>query len=122
MTRVYLINEPLKRDPDGELVRWLPMESLAKFGEVVRVLPDGSPPAALDGYLGILAERLGDWRDGDYLVCVGDQTLLVAAAAILGSYLAPGEKLRVLKWERRQESYAPVVLNVAAPAEKAGVA
>lgn len=108
---VWLVNEPLKRNFDGDLERWLPLGTLAAFGDVVRCLPDGSPPASLDGYLAILREKLDGWRDGDMLVCVGDQTLLVAAAMMIGAKTGGRGRMRVLKWERRQNSYAPVVLN-----------
>lgn len=111
---VFLINEPLKRNHEGELERWLPLGSLLNFGEVVRVLPDGSPPASLDGYLAILREKLAGWRDGDMIALVGDQTLLAAAAIIVGGITGGRGKVKVLKWERRQESYAPVVLNLGA--------
>lgn len=60
---VWLVNEPLKRNFDGDLERWLPLGTLAAFGDVVRCLPDGSPPASLDGYLAILREKLDGWRD-----------------------------------------------------------
>lgn len=114
---VWLVNEPLKYNDEGELARWLPLDSLANFGKVVRCLPDGSPPTPLDGYIAILKEKLSRWKDGDFLVCVGDQTLLVAAAMIVGNIADTKSKPRVLKWERRKDSYAPVVLNLAAGEE-----
>lgn len=108
---VYLINEPLKRTIDGDLERWLPLGSLINFGKVVRVLPDGSPPASLDSYLEILRAKLAGYRDGDFIALVGDLTLLTAAAVVVGGITGGRGKLKVLKWERRLESYAPVVLN-----------
>lgn len=108
---VWLINEPLKRLDGGELERWLPLGSLITFGEVVRVLPDGSPPASLDGYVAILREKLAPWRDGDMIALVGDLTLLTAAAIVVGGITGGRGKVKVLKWERRLESYAPVILN-----------
>jgi hypothetical protein len=109
-SKVYVINEPLKKDAaTGAMAKWLPMESAAAFGEVVEVLPPGSPPAALDGYVAILRERLKDFREDDYLVLVGDQSLLVAAAAIVG--WSDAGKLRVLKWSRNANAYEPLLLN-----------
>jgi len=112
--RVFIINEPLKKDLEtGELEPFLPMESAANFGDVVKVTPDGSPPGNLKPYLAMLREKLADFREEDYLVLVGDQALLVAAAAIVGT--SETGKLRVLKWERRLNAYAPLVLDTGEP-------
>lgn len=116
---VFIVNEPLRRNAEtGAYERWLPMESTEAFGTVVKLTPDGSPPANVAAYLKMIDDGLAAWKDGDFLVLVGDQALLSYAAASIGFIIAClGEaadaKLRVLKWERRQESYAPLTLESA---------
>ena len=124
MNRVFIVNEPLrKNDVTGELEKFLPLESAAKFGEVVKLTPDGSPPGNIAPWLKMINDGLEGWQDGDYLVLVGDQALLAYAASIVGGTLeelwaaardeASVPKFRVLKWERRQYSYSPLTLESA---------
>lgn len=109
--KVFVVNEPMRRNPvTREFERWLPMATAGNFGEVVELLPPGSPPANLAGYVALLERGLESFREGDYLVCVGDQPLLVVAAALIGARLG-GAKFKVLKWERRSEAYAPLSLG-----------
>lgn len=92
------------------------MESAARFGEVIELTPKGSPPANLGPLLESIATQISDnWKDGDFLVLVGDQALLSYAAMIIGGNIAldGGGTMRVLKWERRQNSYSPLTLESA---------
>ena len=113
MPKVFIVNEPLKRnDVTGAYERFLPMESAASFGEVVKLTPDGSPPANPGPYMKMIRDGLDAWEDGDFLVLVGDQALLAYAASVVGETLGDGldaGTLRFLKWERRAESYRPLI-------------
>lgn len=111
---VWLINESLKW-VDEKLVRHLPLETLKNFGTVVRCLPDGNPPAFLDGYVAILREKLAAWRDGDFIACVGDSVLLVAAAVIVGGLVGGKGEVRTLKWSRKYQTYEMVVIILEDP-------
>lgn len=115
MTRVFIANEPLrKNDETGAYERFLPMESAANFGEVVKLTPDGSPPGNVAPWLKMIREGVeASWADGDFLVLVGDPVLLAYAAYAIADATAEGGTLRVLKWERRQHSYSPLTLESA---------
>jgi hypothetical protein len=115
---VWLINQPLKW-VDEKLVRWQPLETLENFGKVVSILPDGSPPAFLDGYMTILREKLSEWRDGDFLACSGDLTLLAAAGIIIGGIVGGKGQIRTLKWSKKHQSYELAVLNLGESARPA---
>lgn len=124
MTRVFIANEPLRKNSEtGEYERWLPTEMAADFGDVVKLSLDGNPGANLAATLRGIEDGLADWEDGDYLVLVGAQSLLVYAAMIIGRKIAArayeigsedaAPKLRVLQWERNLGSYAPLTLRSA---------
>lgn len=124
--KVFVVNEPLRKDEaTGEYVRFLPMESAAAFGEVVELTPKGSPPANLAPWMKMIRDGLADWRDGDFLVLVGDQALLAYAGSVIGEIIIDAIRedeeevgrcerppvLRLLKWERRLRAYAPLTLR-----------
>lgn len=109
---VWLINEPLRWSDNNTLERWMPLETLANFGRVIRVLPDGFPPAKLDGYTQMLREALEDWRDGDFLACIGDQLLLIATAFMIGGMMGGAGTIKTLKWSRKHATYEIVVINI----------
>lgn len=121
MPRVFLINEPLRKDDaTGELIRFLPIERAADHGEIVRLTPDGSPPGNLAPWLRMIDDGLRAWEDGDYIVLVGDQGLLAYASSVIGAHIADrlaatdgeiGGTLRALKWSRHKSAYEPVSLG-----------
>lgn len=119
--KVFVVNEPLRRNEANELERFLPMETAADFGDVVKLTPDGSPGANPESWMTPIREKLElEWEDGDFLVLVGDQALLAYAASVVGEMIAIAEAdnpakapptLRFLKWERRQSAYVPLILR-----------
>lgn len=103
----------------NELERWLPLESAADFGQVVKLTPDGSPPANLAPWIEAIDRGLDAWQDGDYLVLVGDQALLAYAASVIGEEINasvgdlgnPAPVLRLLKWSRHKGGYEPIAMR-----------
>jgi hypothetical protein len=121
MPRVFVVNEPLRKDETtGALARFLPVERAAEHGELVRLTPDGSPPGNLTPWLRTIYEGLERWEDGDFLVLVGDQALLAYASSVVGAKIAAatgpdGEDrptFRVLKWSRHKNGYDPLSLEL----------
>ena len=124
MTKVFIVNEPLRRDEStGEYVKFLPMESAADFGTVIKLTPDGGPGSNTREWMRRIREGLEkDWEDGDFIVLAGDQALLAYAASVVGEHIGlehartdgrSAPVLRFLKWERRQGAYVPMVLREA---------
>lgn len=56
-----------------------------------------------------LKEAMKDMTDEDYVVAVGDPSLIAAASVI--AWRKTG-KLRVLKWDRMSSAYLPVELEL----------
>ncbi len=110
---VFIINEPLRKDEaTGEYVPFLPMESAHSFGRVVELTPKGNPRGSIADALRSIRDGLDGWRDGDFIVLVGDQALLAYAAAIVGAKLAKTRgSLRFLKWDRGLRTYTPLFMR-----------
>jgi hypothetical protein len=110
---VFIVNVPLRKDDvTGEYTEFLPMESAHSFGRVVELTPKGTPRGSIAEALRSIRDGLECWRDGDFIVLVGDQALLAYAAAIVGAKLAKTRgSLRFLKWDRGLRTYAPLFMR-----------
>lgn len=132
--KVFLVNEPLrKNDTNGDYEKFLPIEKAGDHGDVVRLTPDGSPPGNPASWLRMIDEGLANWKDGDFVVLVGDQGLLAYASAAIGARIefltakSKGEDqpvFRALKWSRHNSRYDPLSLgfSTATPARESAKA
>lgn len=107
--KVYVINEPLRRDhATGGFGRFLNIRPAAQFGELVYVLPAGQLPADPQPSLTMLHEKLSAYTPADYLLLIGEVTMIGAAAAIAAHY-AKGT-IQTLRWEAG--NYTPQKLTL----------
>lgn len=119
MPRVFIVNEPLRKNTEtGAYERYLPLDSLSSYGEIVELTAKGRMHGFNEACSAVRKGLKNLWRDGDYLVLVGDYALVAFAGFVLGEYTENGEKLRFLKWDRRKESYVPLIVRDA-PGESA---
>ena len=111
MPRVYAPQVPSRLDTS--IRAWIPtvnMKPAEKFGElVIMFTPEecrfvGAPMVAA------LKERMKDFGPDDYLVAVGNPTLIAAAAGIAAR--KNGGRLRVLAWDRQAADYIATELRV----------
>jgi hypothetical protein len=107
--RVYVPQVPSRIDPNTHL--WVPTVNLAparKYGEVVVMLPPEANRMHTAPLVAALKESMRSFRPFDYVVAVGDPSLIMAAGCIASR--ATGGRVRVLKWEKRSGDYLPVEL------------
>tara|TARA_R100000995_G_C3474816_1_gene120314 strand:- start:240 stop:545 length:306 start_codon:yes stop_codon:yes gene_type:complete len=57
-----------------------------------------------------LRKKLRDFSDEDYILCLGDPSIIAVVAAV-ASDLNRG-RFKLLKWDRRLEKYYPVEVNI----------
>ncbi len=99
--RVFVINEPLRAD-GSPLVSLKPAEF---FGSVIHILPAGKPPADPMESLPRIEEVLADYREGDFIVLVGEMDLVALAVAV--ALEANEGRVNFLKWDRNNRAYFP---------------
>ena len=111
MPKVYAPQVPSKYDIATKL--WLPsinLEPAKKFGELVVMLPPNANRLHISPLMTALREQMKEYGPEDYIVAVGDPSLIAAAACIATSK-AHG-KLRMLKWDRMTSNYIPVEIQL----------
>lgn len=108
--RVFIPQEPMGRDENGRMKSLMNFAKAAKWGEPVVCL--GSGPVALSPYptKEALRECLRDFSDDDYIICVGDPSLIFMAAMIAGD--VNRGRAKILKWDKELKDYLLVDVNI----------
>jgi hypothetical protein len=111
--RVYIINEPLLKDPDtGELRHVYDLSPAGRYGDLVFVLEAGRPSFHPDPHplLSRMKQMMADVCENDFIVMVGHPTLIAWASAIMAG--RTGGMVRTLHWQSRHARYVPTVVDV----------
>lgn len=101
---VYAPQQPSRFDAGYQL--WVPTVDLTparKFGELRVMLPPNFGSMVGAPLVEAIKERMAGFRECDFLLAVGDPTLIAAAAGVAA--LRTGGRLRVLKWDRHMRDY-----------------
>jgi hypothetical protein len=109
--KVYVPQIPSRID---HLTReWVPtvnIQAAAAHGEMVVLLPPNANRLATAQLVTALKERMDDYTTEDWLVAVGDPSLIAAAACIAAK--RTGGLLRLLKWDRQTSDYLPTEIRL----------
>jgi len=110
---VYAVQEP--RTFDHATKKWKPrvnIRAAEAFGEVVTLIPHDHVHAALvtQPTLYKLRRLLRDYSDDDYILPVGDVTLVAMATAV--AMRENRGKARLLRWSRERREYDVVEVVV----------
>lgn len=104
MPKVFIPSIPSRFDPGSKL--WIPTveaKPAERFGELVIMLPPNGARAGLVPCVDAIREKMRDITADDYIVCVGDPSLIGAACCIAAR--KTGGLLRMLKWDRMAKDY-----------------
>lgn len=105
--RVFIPQEPRRRDQESG--SWVPVFDLSpalKFGIIEILIPHG--PVLLDTATLVtsLRERLKDYTEDDYIMCIGDPSAIAAAVLVAG--MINDGCITLLKWDRQLKAYNPI--------------
>ena len=110
MTRVFVLHQPVRRDPTtGELRPYHDLSAALQYGRVVNVIPPG--PASCDHQTisDDIYERLLDEEinPDDYILALGDPAVIAIGSIVAADILARNgaQYLQLLKWDRRMGGY-----------------
>ena len=81
-----------------------------KFGELVLMLPPGDVVLSAAPTVSRLKKKLKDYKDGDYILTMGDP-IAIALAGAIASDINNGRVI-FLKWDRQERVYYPVKCNI----------
>lgn len=111
MTKVYAPQQPSKFDTATRL--WIPtmnMHAAEKYGELVVLVPPNANRLHTVPLIAAMRERMEHFGPTDWLVAVGDPSLIAAAACI--AVRKTGGLLRLLKWDRMTSDYIPMEMKL----------
>lgn len=111
MSRVFAPQQPSRFDTATRL--WIPtmnMQPAEKYGQLVVLLPPNANRLHTVPLLEALKTGMFDYGKDDWLVAVGDPSLIAAAACI--ATRKTGGLLRLLKWDRLTSDYIAAEMTI----------
>ena len=111
MSTVYIPQEPMVRDKvTGEFRALFSLEPAMAYGSP-KTLFD-SKPVIFDTVRIVrhLNKELANFSDDDWIICVGDPSLLATTVAIAQRF--NGGRFGLLKWDRRAGRYAELRVDL----------
>ena len=100
------------RDGGGNVVFESTMNfaEAARFGETLVCLPPGRVSLSAQPTVDRIKECMGDFTDNDYLIAVGNPSLIAVAAAVAAQ--ANNGRLKVLQYDNRVEAYITITIDI----------
>jgi hypothetical protein len=94
---------------------WVPLDlsPARKFGEIVELLPAGPMIRATAHVTATLRSKLSDFTDKDYLLCMGDPTVIGLACVMAAR--VNGGRYSCLVWDREARDYFCVNIDTVSP-------
>lgn len=109
MNRVYVVQSPMRRNVNNELVHMFDLTPAREYGNIEILLPSGPTLLASDSATHALREKLGAFTRSDHLLCLGDPVAIAAASAIVAS-INDGV-VPLLVWDRQTRKYLSIRVN-----------
>lgn len=109
MNNVYVLNVPMRRAGD-RMVPSVNVGPAQEYGKLVFVFEGGASVFATRDMMLQIHEVLKNYDpENDYIVAIGDPSIIAGACAYIGKR---NNKLRLLKWDRELSKYFPVEILV----------
>ena len=110
MSRVFIVQEPMKREKDGTLVSTMDFRPALSYGELVVCLPTQMSTLSTQPVVDALRRKLNDFCDDDYIVGSGDPSAIAIAGAI-ACEMNRG-RMKMLKWDKNSRKYIQVQVDL----------
>lgn len=107
---VYVTQDVLVRGSDGVMERKFDFTTAEKFGTIRVLIPSGQSLFSSVPIVRQLKDMLRDFSERDFLLPLGDPSIMMAAGAIAAS-ISNG-RMTILKWDRRAGIYLAVPFDV----------
>lgn len=104
MSRVWVVQSNMKRDPATGA--WTPKFDLTEasaFGKLEFIFGHGQAALMAPSAKAAIRERLMDFDPDDFVLPIGDNTLVFMVAQELNA--AGFERVKLLRWDRQQKRY-----------------
>lgn len=108
-SRVFVVQQHLRRNDSGVLVPKHDLTPAAKFGELVYVMRAEDNPTDGSDILGRMRRVLKDITPDDYILPIGSTVLMVLVGVIAAEYQA---KLNFLYWNGKDRDYRVTAIDL----------
>ena len=109
MAKVFITQEKLRRDFAGNMVSEFDMTPALRYGDPEVLIPAGRALFAPVLTIRTLKDKLAHFSEEDYLLTIGDPSV-IAAAAMVASEINHG-RVKLLKWDRQLREYIAIQLD-----------
>lgn len=109
MNRVYITQNPMRRNGHGELTHMYDLTPAREFGNLEVLLPSGPVLISPESAILTLREKLGGFTGSDHLLCLGDPVAIAAASAIVASINCG--VIPLLVWDRKILKYLSIKVD-----------
>jgi hypothetical protein len=111
VNKVFIPQEPTRRDSTtGELVSLMDFSTAGRFGETVVCLPPGRVALSAQPTIQKLKDVMRDFGDEDFLIAVGDPSVIAMASAVAASNNCG--RFKLLKYDGRSKEYITVQIDL----------
>lgn len=111
MNKVFIPQEPTRWDPiEKKLVSIMNFGEAGKFGETVICLPPGKIALTTQPTVFQLQKLMRGFCDDDFIICVGDPSLIAMTATVAAAYNRGRYKL--LKYDRNSGGYISIQVDL----------
>ncbi|WP_448506569.1 hypothetical protein [Immundisolibacter sp.] len=109
MSIVYVTHEPYERTIDGVMCSRFNLTPAVQYGKIQVLIPAGASLISSVPTVRTLREKLRNFCDDDYLLPIGDPSIMMAAGAIAAEF--NHGRIKVLRWDRKQRCYIPIQID-----------
>lgn len=107
--KVYVTHEPFSRAGTGEMRSKFDLTPAAQYGEILVLIPAGSSLISSVPTVRTLREKLRSFTDEDFLLPVGDPSIMMVAGSLAAEF--NHGRFKVLRWDRHQHCYIPIQID-----------
>lgn len=110
-SRVFIVQKQMRFDKGlGELVPRFDLEPAKKFGRFEYLLSPTASPFNPESIMRDLHAMLKDYRQGDWLLLIGNPCLIGFAVGVAAKY-ANGH-VNLLQWSGKDQDYLPITAKI----------
>lgn len=111
MPRVFIPQEPTRKNPvTKEPELFMNFAPASEYGDIVVCLPPGRVSLSTQPAVHRLNQVMSDFSDEDYLVAVGDPSLIAIATAVAAA--KNRGRFNLLKWDNINRVYIKVSVDI----------
>jgi hypothetical protein len=111
---VYVTQDVMVRGADGAMQRKFNTEPAQQYGSVRTLLAGNTRMFSSVHVVRMLKEQLRSFSENDYLLLLGDPSVMAAASAIASA--RNGGRFKILVWDRMMFGYVPVQIDISGKA------